>query len=216
MSFIFEKIINVPIVLIALMFHELAHGWVSVKQGDPTPRLAGRMTLNPLEHLDPVGTLLMIITGFGWAKPVPINPRYYKDSKKGMALTAFAGPLANLLLAFAALLIYGITFIIYIKTGVFKVVIDSIGYITSRFIIMNLSFAVFNMIPIPPLDGSRILGLFLSNSSYFKIQQYERYSFVLIIALSAMGVFNRIIGTGVSFMYANMLQLLENIVMLVV
>ena len=216
MSFLLEKIINIPIVLIALMFHELAHGWVSQKQGDPTPRLAGRMTLNPVEHLDPVGTLLMIVTGFGWAKPVPINPRYYKDPKKGMALTALAGPLSNILLAFAALLIYGIIFIIYIKLGIFGRSIDSIGFITSRFITMNLCFAVFNLIPIPPLDGSRILGLFLSNRTYFKIQEYERYSFILIIVLSAMGVFSRIIGTGVSIIYITMFDLLEKIVMLVV
>lgn len=216
MSFILEKIINIPIVLISLMVHELAHGWVSVKQGDPTPKLAGRMTFNPLDHLDPIGTLLMIFTGFGWAKPVPINPRYYKDSKKGMALVAFAGPLSNLLLAFAALIIYAVIFILYVKLGIFTRSLDSIGFITNRFITMNLCFAVFNMIPIPPLDGSRILGLFLSTRAYFKFQEYERYSFMLIILLSAMGVFSRIIGTGVAFLYSNMFGLIEKIVTLVV
>ena len=90
-----DILINVPITLIALTFHELVHGWVSIKLGDPTPRLRGRMTLNPMAHLDLIGTLLMIFTGFGWAKPVEVNPMYYKDKKKGMAITAAAGPLAG-------------------------------------------------------------------------------------------------------------------------
>ena len=110
-------IINVPITLIALTGHEFAHGWVSTKLGDPTPEREGRLTLNPLAHLDPVGTLLMILTGFGWAKPVGVNPSYYKDTKKGMALTAAAGPLANLIMAFAALLIYAILHVLCIKLG---------------------------------------------------------------------------------------------------
>ena len=99
MQYIIDTLITVPMVLIALMFHELAHGFVSIKLGDPTPRMQGRMTLNPLAHLDLVGTILMIFTGFGWAKPVQINPRYYKDPKKGMAITALAGPLMNFILA---------------------------------------------------------------------------------------------------------------------
>lgn len=207
-------IINVPVVLIALMFHELAHGWVSGKLGDPTPEMTGRMTLNPLAHLDPIGTLLMIFTGFGWARPVEINPRYYKNPKKGMALTALAGPLANLLLALAAMLIYGIIFIVYAKTGIFANAMEGIWYIIMRFVTLNLCFMVFNFIPIPPLDGSRILGLFLSDRAYFKIQEYERYSFILIIVLSAIGAFDKIIGTGVMAVFGAMLNILDKIVTL--
>lgn len=213
MQYILDKIITIPMVLIALMFHELAHGFVSMKLGDPTPRMQGRMTLNPLAHLDPIGTLLMIFTGFGWAKPVEINPRYYKNPKKGMALTALAGPLANLILAIIALLLYGIAFVLYMKTQFFKVPIDDFGRLMIQFAALNLCFTVFNFIPIPPLDGSRILGLVLSDKAYFKIQQYERYSFIAIIVLSAVGAFDKIIGTGVysllNYMLLGLSKLIE-------
>ncbi len=216
MDYIIDKLIMIPMVLIALMFHELAHGWVSIKLGDPTPKYQGRMTLNPLAHLDPIGTLLMVITNFGWAKPVQINPRYYKDPKKGMALTALAGPLTNFLLALIAMLIYGVIFVIYLKTGVFQNSMSTISYLIMRFVMLNLCFMVFNFIPIPPLDGSRILGLFLSNRAYFKLQQYERYSFIAIILLSASGAFDKIIGTGVEVVFEYMLFGLEKLIMLVI
>ena len=216
MTYILDKIIMIPMVLIALMFHELAHGWVSIKLGDPTPKYQGRMTLNPLAHLDPVGTLLMVLTGFGWAKPVEINPRYYKDSKKGMALTALAGPVTNFLLAVCAMLIYGVIFVVYLKTGIFESLMDTLPYLMVRFVQLNLCFMVFNFIPIPPLDGSRILGVFLSNRAYFKLQQYERYSFIAIILLSATGAFDSIIGTGVGVVFDYMLSGLEKLVMMVI
>ncbi len=216
MAYIIDKIIMIPMVLIALMFHELAHGWVSIKLGDPTPRMQGRMTLNPLAHLDPVGTLLMILTGFGWAKPVQINPRYYKDPKKGMALTALAGPLTNFLLAVIAMLLYGIIFVIMVKTGLFVNSINAMARLLMQFVTLNLCFMVFNFIPIPPLDGSRILGIFLSNSAYFKLQQYERYSFIAIILLSATGAFDRIIGTGVYSVFNHLLIWLNKLVELVI
>lgn len=216
MSVLLDKLIMIPMVLIALTFHEVAHGWVSKKQGDPTPDMMGRMTLNPLAHLDPIGALLMLFTGFGWAKPVPINPRYYKDPKKGMGLTALAGPVTNFLLAVVSMLIYGVCYIIYVKTGALATAMGDIAMLTMRFVNLNLCFMIFNFIPIPPLDGSRVLGLFLSNEAYFKLQQYERYSFMLIILMSVTGVFDRIIGTGVSFIFMKMLQGLELLVMMVV
>ena len=215
-DFLLDRIITIPMVLIALTFHELAHGIVSTKLGDPTPRMTGRLTVNPLAHLDPVGTLLMIFTGFGWAKPVSINPRYYRDPKKGMALTALAGPMANFILSVIAMLLYAVIFIVYKKTGVFAGSIGTISRITVTFVQLNLCFMVFNFIPIPPLDGSRILGLFLSNNAYFKIQQYERYSFILIIHMSGLGVFDRIIGTGVGFILNGMINILDKLVMMVI
>lgn len=216
MQYIIDTLITVPMVLIALMFHELAHGFVSIKLGDPTPRMQGRMTLNPLAHLDLVGTILMIFTGFGWAKPVQINPRYYKDPKKGMAITALAGPLMNFILAILAMLLYGIYFIIVSKTGLMAGAMYSVGYLVMRFVTLNLCFMVFNFIPIPPLDGSRILGIFLSNRAYFKVQEYERYSFLILILLSATGTFNRLIGTGVSVIFNVMLSGLQSLVMMVI
>lgn len=196
-------LINVPITLIALTFHELAHGWVSTKLGDPTPRIQGRMTLNPLAHLDLFGTILMILTGFGWAKPVEVNPMYYKDRKKGMALVGVAGPIANLILAvigtFLWLLPY---FIAHIAGGSLPGWLEN-GFNTFMylFIIRNLCFMVFNLIPIPPLDGSRIIGMFLSDKAYYSLLSFERYSMILIMLLSLTGMFDRIIGTGVNFFF---------------
>lgn len=216
MEYIINKIIMVPIVLIALTFHEFCHGWVSSKLGDSTPRLTGRLTLNPLAHLDPLGTLLMILTGFGWAKPVQINPGYYKNPKTGMAITAAAGPLSNLLLAFAAMLIFTLITIFSYKLGWFGDHVYTIGQFVLRFVSVNLCFMVFNLIPIPPLDGSRIVGIFLSNRAYFKLQQYERYSMIAIILLSLSGAFERIIGTGVNVVMTGLIHICGIIAELVV
>jgi len=202
-NFLLELLINVPITLIALTFHELAHGWVSTKLGDPTPRLRGRMTLNPIAHLDLIGTLLMILTGFGWAKPVEVNPQYYKDRKKGMALVGIAGPLANLILAILGMIIWVLPYAIANWTNsalpeLFQRVMTTFMYM---FIMRNLCFMVFNLIPIPPLDGSRIIGMFLSNRTYYKLMEYERYSMLIIMFLSISGVFSSIIGTGMVFFF---------------
>lgn len=210
-------LINVPITLIALTGHEFAHGWVSTKLGDPTPKMQGRLTFNPLAHLDLVGTILMILTGFGWAKPVIVNPRYYKDTKKGMALTAAAGPLANLIMAFIALLIYAILFAVNRKFGLgIDGAVEAVGFIARIFAVRNLCFMVFNIIPIPPLDGAKVLGMLLPDGAYYKMLQYERYSMILIMVLSLTGVFSSIIGTGVNIVMNGILNLLDLAVNLIV
>ena len=210
-------LINVPITLIALTGHEFAHGWVSTKLGDPTPKMQGRLTFNPLAHLDIVGTLLMIFTGFGWAKPVSVNPRYYKDTKKGMALTAAAGPLANLIMAFIVLLIYAILFAVNRKFGLgIDGAVEAVGFIARIFAVRNLCFMVFNIIPIPPLDGAKVLGMLLPDGAYYKMLQYERYSMILIMVLSLTGVFSSIIGTGVNIVMNGILNLLNLAVNLIV
>ena len=186
--------IIVPTVLIALMGHELAHGWVSMKLGDPTPKIEGRMTLNPLKHLDPLGTILMLVTGFGWAKPVRVNPMYYKNRKSGMALVALAGPLANLLMAVVGMVLGLLLLKIFGTTGAAPV----IGSVVSTFVTLNLGLMVFNLIPLPPLDGSKILGMILPNRAYYTMLQYEQYSMIILLVLCVFGVFDRIIGTGVS------------------
>ena len=187
-----QFIIMLPTTLIALMCHEIAHGWVSTKLGDPTPKMQGRLTFNPLAHLDPIGTLLMIFTGFGWARPVEVNPMYYKNRKQGMALVALAGPLANFILA-----IIGAFFgILLLK--IFSFSYSAVSFITTVmyvFVVRNINFMVFNLIPLPPLDGSKILGMVLPNRTYYTMLQYERYAIIILMVLSLSGAFDRIIGT---------------------
>lgn len=194
-------IILLPVRLIAIIGHELGHAWVSTKLGDPTPRREGRLTFNPLAHLDLYGTLLMLLTGFGWAKPVMINPMYYKDRKKGTALVSLAGPLSNLIMAIIGMLIYAITIVLHIKTGMVASVFKIIANIAYMFIYTNLCFMVFNLIPIPPLDGSKVLGMFLPDRAYYTMLQYERWSMMLIMVLSLTGAFNMIIGAGVNAVF---------------
>lgn len=206
-------LISVPITLIALTVHECAHGWVSSKLGDPTPRIQGRLTLNPFAHLDFMGTILMILTGFGWAKPVEVNPMYYKDRKKGMALVAAAGPISNILLAFIGMLLSGVLVLIRYWAGFELALLDTILHL---FTIRNLGFAVFNLIPLPPLDGAKVLGMFLPNRAYYTMLQYERYCMILLMVLSLTGAFSRIIGTGVGLFYNWMMQLVNMLIQMLV
>jgi Zn-dependent protease len=157
----------------------------------------------------------MILTGFGWAKPVGVNPSYYKDTKKGMALTAAAGPLANLIMAFAALLIYAILHVLCIKLGFGTSVLNGVATFAQLFAIRNLCFMVFNIIPIPPLDGAKVLGMFLTNKAYYTMLRYERYSMLLIMVLSLTGVLNGIIGTGVNFFFNGIINLLNSAINLI-
>lgn len=205
-SNIVRILVNVPITLIALTGHEFAHAWVSTKLGDPTPKYEGRLSLNPLAHLDIVGTILMILTGFGWAKPVSVNPMYYKDRKKGMALTAIAGPISNFIMAFLGVLLGTLLLVLGNTLNWSAGVMNSINYIFYLFAFRNLCFMVFNLIPIPPLDGSKVLGLIIPNRTYYKILQYERYAIILIMLLSLSGAFSRIIGGGVEIVFSLILK----------
>ena len=168
---ILDFLISVPTVLIALTFHECAHGFIAYKLGDPTAKYLGRLSLNPLRHIDIVGALCMILCGFGWAKPVPVDMRQFKNPKAGMALCAMAGPLTNLILGFLGAFLYWIMILIF----------PSITYnwyimsLLSTFGILNIYLAIFNLIPLPPFDGSRILSAFLSDKYYIKLMQYERH-----------------------------------------
>ena len=216
-NMLMNVVIGIPITLIALTGHEFAHGFVSDRLGDPTPRQQGRLTLNPLAHLDLVGTILMIITGFGWAKPVMINPRYYKNPKTGMALTAAAGPLANLIMAFLGLLLYAVFFIINAKLSLgWDTAVRAAGTVMYLFAYRNLCFMIFNIIPIPPLDGFKVLGLIVPNNIYYKILQYERYAMIIIMVLSLTGAFSFIIGNGVNVVMNGIMSLLDGLVRITV
>lgn len=208
-------LINVPITLVALTGHELAHAWVSTKLGDPTPRMQGRLSWNPLHHLDLFGTLMMILTGFGWARAVEINPMYYKDRKKGTALVSFAGPFANFLMAFAAMLIYAALYIIGVKTGAGQGAIGVIGSLLYLFAFRNLCLMVFNLIPIPPLDGSKVLGMFLPNRQYYAMMQYQNIFMIILMVLCLTGIFSNVIGTGVNFVFRGIMNVINGLVNIV-
>lgn len=207
--YIINLLISVASRLIAITGHEFAHGWVSYKQGDPTPKYEGRLTFNPLAHLDPVGTILMLVTGFGWARPVGVNPMYYRDRKKGMAITAIAGPIANFIMAFAGILIAVICSIIGNAMGDELNLLGGVSRVFVSFAFTNLSLMVFNLIPIPPLDGSKVLGIFLPNRMYYNVLRYEQYAIILIMILSLTGVFSSIIGGGVSMMISLIMKLIN-------
>ena len=176
----------------AITVHEFAHGFVAYKLGDPTAKRAGRLTLNPLSHLDLLGALCMVLVGFGWAKPVPINPMYFRNRKRDTALVSLAGPAANVALAFLSTIIYVPLTVLYFKTGYNGLLRFLVGTLQSL-VSLNIGFAVFNLIPFPPLDGSKILGIILPGDTYMQLLRYERFGFPILIILSLTGILSRLL-----------------------
>lgn len=195
-------IAGLPGLLIALVVHEYAHARVADAMGDFTPRLTGRLTLNPRAHIDPLGLVMLLVAHFGWAKPVMINPRNFRDWKKGELLVALAGPASNLVVAFLSLTIMAALF----KLGIFS---TGIQLVLSMLVLYNINFAIFNMLPLPPLDGSKVLLVLLPEEYAYRLMSLERYSFIILIALMMtpvltgilipmqqllLGTFNAVIG----------------------
>lgn len=182
------------VIFLTLPIHEWAHGFASTKLGDPTPRYQGRLTLNPMAHIDWLGAAGILLFGIGWAKPVQVNARYYKNPKWGMALVALAGPLSNIIVAFISIFLYRIIQTVVLLTGVLAdnyTLLFVISLFFFKIAEINVYLAVFNLIPIPPFDGSRILFTFLPQKYYFKIMQYERFIFIGILALLYTGVLDK-------------------------
>ncbi len=178
---------SLVVIFLTLPVHEFAHGFVADKLGDPTPRYQGRLTLNPLHHIDYIGALAILLFGFGWAKPVGVNMRNFRNPKRDMAITALAGPLSNIIVAFIAIFIEMLVYKFTALTKVIMYVILFFEYIAQ----INVYLAVFNLIPVPPLDGSRLLNAFLPDRIYYRIMQYERYIIWGMFLLVYMGVFDR-------------------------
>ena len=206
-----ELLYSIPCILIALTVHEVAHGWMAYKLGDPTAKTMGRLTLNPLKHLDPIGALCMLFFHFGWAKPVPIDSRYFKKPKRDVALTALAGPVSNILMAFCGILLFSILRAVFAQVGAassFGATIQQLVlYLLFYFYSLNLSLAVFNFLPVPPLDGSRIFLVFLPQKYYFGIMKYERYIQLALMLCLWLGFLDGILSTLVGWLASGMFAL---------
>ena len=199
---ILQYLLRAIVVLIAIPFHESAHALASHLLGDDTAVRAGRLSLNPMRHFDPLGALCMLVGGVGWAKPVSINPYNYKNPKVGMALSAAAGPASNFLLAWVLMILYKLCW--YSGAGQ---AVPALSMFLYYMVAMNLSLGVFNLLPVPPFDGSRIALLFLPQRLYFKAMKYERYIMLAVLALVFLGLLNTPLLMLVNAMWNLMLRL---------
>ena len=204
-SYLLNILLSVIPALICITLHELSHGLVAYALGDDTAKRAGRLSLNPLKHLDPMGLLMMVVFRFGYAKPVPINMNRFKHPKRGMAVTALAGPLSNFLIAVVFLFLAGLFFFPLRRNAVGEYVWEMI-LITAE---ISISLGLFNLIPVPPLDGSKVLFSALSDEGYLRLMRYERYGSLILIALVASGVLGRPLTAAVNAVFNGMLPVFQ-------
>ena len=212
-------LLSLPVLLMAFSVHETAHGYTALRLGDPTARNLGRLTLNPIKHIDLLGFISMMLFHVGWAKPVPINTRNFRNPRRDMAITGAAGPLSNLALALIHLIVLRVA-MIFIANGVGEETVGFINAYISKLpftgtlgytlislvvyllylgVVMNISLAIFNLIPIPPLDGSKVLAAVLPDRLYYKVMQYEQYLYIILIIMIVVGVLDGPISIAVNF-----------------
>ena len=197
-SILTDALMSAVPVLICITLHECAHGLAALKLGDTTARDMGRLSLNPIKHFDLMGFIMMAFLGFGWAKPVPIDMRRFQNPKRDMAISAAAGPLCNLLITVVCLFLYGaLTPLLSGRGSAAALVYGTVV----RTAYLSLAFAVFNFIPIPPLDGSKVLFSVISEQAYEKLMHYERYGMLLLVVLVVTGVLSGPLNTAVNFLF---------------
>lgn len=192
-SYLVNILMAVIPALICITVHETCHGLVAYRLGDDTAKKAGRLTFNPIKHIDIMGLLMMVVFHFGWAKPVPVNMMKFSNPKRGMAITALAGPVSNVLLTMIVLAIYGPVYVLsVVHGGEFLAILADMLFMTAY---LSLALAVFNLLPVPPLDGSKVLFSALSDRNYMKLMYYERYGMIVMLVLVASGI----LGTPLSY-----------------
>lgn len=200
LAFLESSLLRLAAVLLCLTVHETCHGLAAYALGDPTARERRRLSLNPLRHIDWLGLAMMLAVGFGWAKPVPVDPRHFKDPKRGMAVTALAGPASNLLLALAAVFLsralydYGD----WVPSGVLIPLFEFLLYTLAP---LSIGLGLFNLLPVPPLDGAKVVGAFLPDRAYFGLMRYERYGMLILLALSWFGVTGNLVSGAILGVY---------------
>lgn len=194
---LWDMLLRLAAVLLCLTVHETCHGLAAYALGDPTARQAHRLSLNPLRHIDWFGLLMMFLAGFGWAKPVPVNPNYFKKPKQGMALTALAGPMSNFLLALIMLLGARIFCDVAAYSEANQRILDFILMVA----ILSIGLGLFNLVPIPPLDGSKVLFAVLPDRAYDQLMRYERYGMLVLFALVFFDVGSNALSQAISWVF---------------
>ena len=204
MDSLLDAALRVAAILLCLTVHETCHGLAAYHLGDPTAKSMHRLSFNPLRHIDWLGLAMMFVAGFGWAKPVPVDPRHFRKPKEGMAVTALAGPVSNLLLAVLAI---GISKVIYLYAP-YNAVLDML-FVFLLYVLAPLSvgLGLFNLLPIPPLDGAKVLGALLPDTAYFGLMRYERYGMLVLLALSYFGVTGNLISGAIQGVYLALFKL---------
>lgn len=213
-SALFMLLVSVPGVLIAITFHEFAHGYVAYKLGDNTAKLEGRLSLNPLDHLDPIGTLMLLLAGFGWGKPVNVNPSNYTrkiSMEKGEALVSLAGPLMNIILSIIFAIIYFAIYKFANATFLSSTVGNVLMLLISATISINVGLGIFNLIPLPPLDGSKIIMPFLPYKAKQWFRNNEQISYIIFVVIWITGIAGIIISPAINVVYTGIMKLVGNI-----
>ena len=208
-----DALLRIVPALLCLTIHELSHGFVAYKLGDNTAKDMGRLTLNPIKHIDIAGLVMMALFRFGWAKPVPVNMHNFKNPKRGMALTALAGPLSNFILAAVILLIFGVVY-------AFNAFNTSAGWQTVRELListawMSVALGIFNLIPIPPLDGSKVLFSLLGDEQYMKLMRVEKYGMIILMIVIVTDVLDKTLGVATSWVFDKLFYIAESVMMLI-
>lgn len=191
-------LLRLAAVFLCLTIHETCHGLAAYALGDPTAKRAHRLSLNPLRHIDWIGFVMMIVAGFGWAKPVPVNPNYFKKPKQGMAITALAGPVSNFVLALLLLLAARLVYLRALATGTLPETLFTFLVNTAS---LSVGLGLFNLVPVPPLDGSKVVAVLLPDRAYNWLMRYEQFGMVLLVIIISVGIGSNALDTAIRWVF---------------